>query len=219
MVILATRIYGDQAENGRRSLEAIVDDQLAGLEVDHDVGVRHDGFVTVTIEGPDAVAARNLLAEHWGEIPGRLEAGETYRGVLAGWDDTGFTVDVGEPVHIDRDDLGLGVGDPEQLATRFGLVTNLPLAVVYGDEPHLADASRDRLHDWRRGPGRVTANGVTRSQLRATINRAGHAHDIQTIERIGVLEQSIVCEDDTDPPGLLASIGRFLSGELACVIP
>jgi len=55
--------------------------------------------------------------------------------------------------------------------------------------------------------------------VRATVNRAGHAEDIVTVERLGLLEQSVVCAEGTDPPGLLASVGGYLPSELLCVIP
>jgi hypothetical protein len=51
------------------------------------------------------------------------------------------------------------------------------------------------------------------------VNRAGHAEDIVTVERLGLLEQSIVTREGTDPPGLLASIGGYLPAELLCVVP
>ncbi|HET7324598.1 MAG TPA: DUF2110 family protein, partial [Halococcus sp.] len=70
-----------------------------------------------------------------------------------------------------------------------------------------------------RGSGRVNVNSATRGEVRATVNRAGHAGDIVTVERLGLLEQSIVCADGTDPPGLLSSIGGYLPAELLCVIP
>ncbi len=89
---------------------------------------------------------------------------------------------------------------------------------VYGDPPELADVERDRLYEWRRGPGRVNVNSATRSEVRATVNRAGHAHDIVTVERLGVLEQSIVCREGTDPPGLIAAIGEYLPSELLAVV-
>lgn len=219
MVILATKVYGEHRERAVQSLTAILDQQLDGLEVTYNVGVRHDGFPAVTIEGEDAVVARNLLGAEWGEIPGHLEPGGTYRGVLEGWTDEGFVVDVGESVLLPGDHLDLGVGTPAQLATRFGLVTNMPIEIAIADVPTLSDAQRDRLFDWQRGPGRVNANGITRGQLRATLNRAGHAQDIQTIERLGLLEQSIICTEDTDPPGIVASIGPYVAGELACVLP
>lgn len=83
----------------------------------------------------------------------------------------------------------------------------------------LADRERDRLYGWTRGPGRVNVNSATRAEVRATVNRAGHAQDIVTVERLGLLEQSIVCGEDTDPPGLLASIGDYLPAELLAVVP
>jgi hypothetical protein len=95
----------------------------------------------------------------------------------------------------------------------------VPLRFVAGDPPRLADAERDRLFDWRRGAGRVNVNSATRSEVRATVNRAGHADDIVTVERLGLLEHSVVCAEGTDPPGLLAAIGPHLRAELLCVIP
>lgn len=218
MVVLATKVYGENQPAARSSLGQIIDNAIGELEVDYEVGVRHDGFPSVTIDGPDAVAARNVLIEEWGEIKPHLEAGERCRGTVDGWSAAGWHVDVGTTVTIGADELDLGPGDPDQVATRFGLVSNMPIDVVYGDPPRLADAGRDRLYGWQQGSGRVNANGVTRSQLRATINRAGHADDIERIERLGLLEQSAVCRDGTDPPGLLASIGPYVPGELACVI-
>jgi hypothetical protein len=65
----------------------------------------------------------------------------------------------------------------------------------------------------------VNVNSATRAEVRATVNRAGHADDIVTVERLGLLEQSIVCKDETDPPGLLASVGEYLPAEMLCVVP
>ncbi|MFB6177500.1 MAG: DUF2110 family protein, partial [Halobaculum sp.] len=50
-------------------------------------------------------------------------------------------------------------------------------------------------------------------------NRAGHARDILTVERLGLLEQSVVCKGGTDPPGLLSAVGQYLPAELKCVVP
>lgn len=67
--------------------------------------------------------------------------------------------------------------------------------------------------------GARNANSATRGEVRATVNRAGHATDIVTVERLGLLEQSIICGEGTDPPGLLSSIGGYLPAELLCVVP
>lgn len=227
MVVLATKIYvqGDARDRALKSFESLVANDLGGLDVEYDVGIRSDDFVSVTIEGEDEVIARNVLGEEWGEVTDHFEAGETYVGTLESWDDDGFVLDAGAEVRIPTAELGLGQGTPSQIVDRFGLVQHMSLRFVYGGEggdagPHrLADEERDRLYDWQRGAGRVNVNSATRGEVRATVNRAGHAQDIVTVERLGILEQSIVCREGTDPPGLLASIGRYVPAELRCVIP
>jgi hypothetical protein len=223
MVVLATKVYveGAARERALDSLSSLVGNDLSDLEVDWDVGLREDGFPSVTVTGDDATVARNLLRETWGEVTPHREAGETYVGTLESWSDEGFVLDAGEPVRVPADELGLGAGDPGQVRQRFGLVQHVPLRFTErtGEPARLADAERDRLYDWTRGNGRVNVNSATRAEVRATVNRAGHAEDIVTVERLGLLEQSIVCREGTDPPGLLASIGQHLPSELLCVVP
>ncbi|MCU4740070.1 DUF2110 family protein [Halobacteria archaeon AArc-m2/3/4] len=223
MVVLATKLYvrGDARDRALDSLRSLVGNALGDLDVDYEVGVRHDDFPSVTIEGDDAVVARNVLREEWGEVTDDLQAGETYVGTFESWDDEGFVLDAGQDVRIPADELDLGPGSPAQVRERFGLVQHLPMKFVYGgDEPsRLADEERDRLYDWSRGNGRLNVNSATRAEVRATLNRAGHAQDIVTIERLGLLEQSVICTEDTDPPGLLASVGEYLPAELRCVVP
>lgn len=221
MVVLATKVYvhGDARDRALDSLTSLVQNAVGDLSVDVEVGIRHDDFPTVTVTGPDATAARNLLREEYGEI--RPELGEeTAVGTLESWDEDGITLDAGQSVRVPAEELGLGGGTPSQIRKRFGLVQHLPLRFEPGDPPRLADAERDRLHGWLRADvGRVNVNSKTRAAVRATVNRAGHANDVVTIERLGLLEQSIVCKPGTDPPGLLASIGSYLDAELLAVVP
>jgi hypothetical protein len=228
MVVLASKCYvsGDARERATDSLRSQVNNVVGDLEVSVEVGLRDDDFPSVTVDGPDATAARNALAEEWGTITTPREPGEVHVGTLDSWDDDGFVLDVGfgEEVRIPTDEIGLGQGTPEQIRTRFGLVQHLPLRFVAGDPEEgtparLADAERDRLYEWTRGAGRVNVNSATRAEARATVNRAGHAQDIVTVERLGLLEQSIVCAEGTDPPGLLASIGGYMPSELLAVVP
>ncbi|WP_135662403.1 DUF2110 family protein [Halorhabdus rudnickae] len=229
MVVLATKCYvgGDARDRTLDSLRSLLDNDLADLAVEYDIGIREDGFPSVTLSGEDAAVARNLLTEQWGTITPHFEAGERYVGTLESWDDDGFVLDAGEPVRIPSEGIGLGQGSPEQIRTRFGLVQHVPLTFVYESGGagetlsvgRLADDQRDRLYDWTRESGRVNVNSATRAEVRATINRAGHAEDIVTVERLGLLEQSIVCTEGTDPPGLLASIGSYLPAELLAVVP
>ncbi|WP_423744840.1 DUF2110 family protein (plasmid) [Haladaptatus sp. SPP-AMP-3] len=223
MVVLATKVYvsGDAKRRALDGLQSLVENALGDLDVEFHIGVRHDDFVSVTVEGEDEVVARNILAEEWGEVTPNLRDGDTYVGTLESWDDDGVVLDAGQEVRIPAAELGLGPGRPEQVVERFGLVQHMPMEFVYADDgsSRLSDDERDRLFDWSRGNGRVNVNSATRGEVRATVNRAGHAQDIVTVERLGVLEQSIVCTENTDPPGLLASIGGYIPAEIRCVIP
>ncbi|WP_418281858.1 DUF2110 family protein [Halorubrum sp. DTA98] len=231
MVVLATKCYvkGDARERALDGMNSLVDNEVGDLHAEWQIGVRDDDFVQVDLTGEDAAVAGNALAETWGAIVAHDEgfvAGEEYVGTLESWDEDGFVLDAGEEIHVPAAELGLGVGSPEQVVERFGLVQHLPMRFVYGGdvgdpdaEPHrLTDAERDRLYDWQRGDGRVNVNSATRGEVRATVNRAGHARDIVTVERLGLLEQSIVCTEGTDPPGLLAAIGSYLPAEMRCVV-
>lgn len=222
MVVLATKCYveGSARERALDGMTSLVDNAIGDLDADWEVGVRRDEFVSVTVSGEDEIAARNVLREEWGEVGTGFEDGEVYVGTLESWDEDGFVLDAGERVRIPADRLGLGPGSPSQVRDRFGLVQHLPLRFTAGDPPRLADDERDRLFEWTRGDnGRLNVNSATRGEVRATINRAGHARDIVTVERLGLLEQSVVCREGTDPPGLLASVGEYLPAELKCVIP
>jgi hypothetical protein len=230
MVVLATKLYvaGDARERVLDSLQSLIGNELADLDVAVDIGVRDDDFPSVTVSGADETIARNLLREAFGELVPDLQPGEQYTGTLQRWTDEAFILDVGfgNAVEIPVEATGLGQGTGSQIRTRFGLVQHMPLDFVYsepdgadGEASRLTDDERDRLYEWTRGPGRVNVNSATRAEVRATVNRAGHANDIVTVERQGLLEQSIICREATDPPGLLAEIGQHLQAELLCVVP
>jgi hypothetical protein len=227
MVVLGSKVYvtGDARDRALDGLRGLVNNRFGDLDVDFEIGHREDDFPVVTVEGPDETVARNILREEFGEIVPNHEAGETYVGTLDSWDEDGLVLDAGPAgdVRIRAQNLDLGQGSPAQIRKRFGLVQHLPLRFVAGPEPRLADEEVDRLYDWKRGGdhdnGRVNTNSATRSEVRATVNKSGHAQDIVTVERLGLLEMSIICNPDTDAPGLLADIGRFMPSELLAVVP
>ena len=221
MVVLATKVYvhGEARERAERSLSALVDNTLGELDVETTIGIRHDEFPTVTVAGPDERVARAALRKEWGEITSQREPGEEYVGTLEQWDGDGFHLDAGTDVRIPPAEIDLGPGSPEQIVERFGLVQHQRLRFIAGEPARLAETTRDQLYEWRRGTGRVNVNSVTRGEVRAVINRSGHANDIVTVDRLGLLEQSVLCREGTDPPGLLADIGQYLPGEMRCVIP
>lgn len=219
--VLNTKIYvaGDAGKRAEKSMHSLIANLVENLDFNYELQVRSDQRVEIHGTGSDATAAVNLLEQEFGVMETDPTAGETYLGSLEEWSDEGFTVDVGRNVLVPASSLeDLGKGTPHQVRERYGLVQHAPLEVRWGDPPRLSEEQVDVLWGWRKGLGRVNVNSVTRSELRATVNRAGHAHDIEGVERLGLLEQSILCSESTDPPGLLASLGRFVKGEMKCIV-
>lgn len=219
--VLNTKIYveGDARTRAQKSLEGLVGNLVGDLDFSYELQLRSDDRIEVLGTGDDAEAALNLLEREFGVMETDPIEDETYLGTLEAWNDEAFTVDVGREIQVPAESLEeLGRGTPHQIRERYGLVQHMTLEVVWGGEPELSDSQVDALWGWRKGPGRVNVNSVTRSEIRATVNRAGHAHDIEKVERLGLLEQSVVCSSDTDPPGLLASLGRYVQGEMKCVV-
>jgi hypothetical protein len=84
MVVLATKVYvhGDARDRALDSLRSQIHNDVGELDVEIALGLRDDDFPSVTVTGPDAPAARNVLRETWGEITPHFEAGEEYVGTL-----------------------------------------------------------------------------------------------------------------------------------------
>ncbi|MFB6284315.1 MAG: DUF2110 family protein [Halobacteria archaeon] len=219
--VLNARIYvsGGARERALDSFGSQVRNLLEDLDAEPDIDLRKDDRIEVAIDGDDSEAASSLLEEKYGRMETDPEEDESYIGTLESWGPEGFTIDVGSDVQVQSSELEeLGKGNPSQIRERYGLVQHVPLEVTYGETPKLSDVQVDSLWGWRKGNGRLNVNSATRSEVRATVNRAGHADDIVTVERLGVLEQSVICREGTDPPGLLADVGGYIQGEMKCVV-
>ncbi|MFW5900900.1 MAG: DUF2110 family protein, partial [Halodesulfurarchaeum sp.] len=98
MVVLATKVYihGTARDRALDSLRSLIENEIGGVDVSVEVGIRHDDFPTVTVDGPDAPVARNLLREEWGEIRSDPPEGSVSAGTLESWDEDGFTLESGD---------------------------------------------------------------------------------------------------------------------------
>ncbi|MFW5929157.1 MAG: DUF2110 family protein [Halobacteriota archaeon] len=215
----STYVYvaGDARERALRSADGLLGDRLSELDVERDTRLDGERLV-VEVEGEDADVAASIVENEFG-APVSGEPG-VYVGGLVEWDERGWVVDREHRARVPASELeSLGEGKPSQIRERYGVVQHTPLEIeVTGDGVGLTDRQVDALWSWRKGSGRLNVNSTTRSEIRATVNRAGHAHDVVTVERLGLLEQSVVCREATDPPGLLASVGPYVNGEMLCVV-
>jgi hypothetical protein len=219
---LLIKVYGTR-ERAIHAAQIMVDNDLKELEAKAQISVADEGWLTLDISGEDEEFAANFLADKYGSPLKKVNRGDICKGYVSLIGDDRIVVDVGVPVTILQGSLGaLGTGDARQIASRFGIIPHLPMEVEIDDPKlvtgHLAKKQLDMLWNWKKsGYDHVTANSVTRSELKAAIKKTGHARDIFGIERLGLMEHLITCRAGTDGPGIVAAIGRHVKGELGVI--
>jgi len=207
-----------QANKVGPSFEAMLHNDLGGLHVA--VSLEISKWISVTVSGPDEGLAADLLTRKYGKLHD-VRQGEIVRAWLSAIIDTALVFDAGgKRVLVHQSKLKqLGRGTALQVASRFGLIRCLPLEMrlVEENDAELTKNQIDTLWRWKKGTDRINVNNATRAQLHAVLKRSGHARDVYAIERLGILEHSIVCKHGTDAPGLVPIIGPFLESELGCI--
>lgn len=201
-----------------RSFEAMLRNDLSGLRVTYSLTLT--SWISVTVAGSEEKVAADLLVRQYGELRD-ARPGETVRAWLAGINDNGIALDTGcKRVSVPCVRLEpFGRGTVEQIASRFGLIRCLPLQIrlVGESDAEFTKNQIDVLWRWKKGTDRINVNNATRAQIHVALKRSRHARDVYAIERLGILEHSIVCKKGTDAPGLIPQIGPYLESELACV--
>lgn len=223
IIAIAEKLYGD-IDYAVKAMEDSLRADIGDLDVEYRAYPDEDGWVIVELKGEDAEAAANYLLEKHGRPAEQVEEGRTYTGRIEHIDKKGMIVDVGIPVLAPRLDE-LGQGTPLQIAERFGLIRMRPIEIEItrnGGNPfaRISKEQADRLWAWRKDTHqRVVVNGATRSQVKSALAKKGHGKDVLGVEKLGFLEQVIVCREGTDAPGIISSIGPLLNSEMKAIIP
>lgn len=219
---LLIKVYGTK-ERAIHAAQILLDNDLKELDAKFTFLVSDEGWLTLEISGEDEEFAGNFLANKYGSPLKKVNKGDLCKGFVSSIEKDRIMIDVGLPVAIMQAGLvSLGTGDAKQIASRFGIIPHMPMEVEIED-PHkftgrLSKKQLDTLWNWKKsGYDHVTANSVTRSELKAAIKKTGHARDIFGIERLGLMEHLITCREGTDGPGIVAAIGRHVKGELGVI--
>ncbi len=221
---LLFNIYAE-AERALSSLGGMLSNDVADLDANIDVSLTDGNWVNVEIEGEDEEFALNFLIQKYGFPVENVVSGQICKGNISSISTGGVTVNVGIDVTVDRGQLKvLGAGDVSQITSRFGMILHQPVeieVIEVKDNPvaRFTKAQVDTWWEWKKAPtDRLLVNSTTRSHLKDAIKRTGHGRDIYGIERLGLLENMIICREDTDAPGLVSEIGPRISGEIGVII-
>jgi hypothetical protein len=224
-VVTLQHIYGKNRGRMSDLLKTLVENELTDLEVKVEISITSENWVELSLEGEDEEVSANFLISRYGTPAVKAEVGRTYRGFLQAFLEDAFLVNIGIPLKIETEELkALGSGKPAQIAARFGLIPHLPVEIEVFEENKKTKIrfTKKQLDLWwiwkKASTDRVIVNAATRSEIKSAIKKTGHGRDIYEIERLGLLEHSIVCKENTDGPGIVAAIGPRLKSEMGVVI-
>jgi hypothetical protein len=234
-ITVLEKAYGKHRKFALRAFRHSLSVDLEGLEVlIGKLYTNPHSWVVVELEGEDWEVASNLIQQYYGTICsfGELKAGQVRKGKLiqTGKYGYGLYADIGIdseeridafiPLHAIRHQLVKNEKIPlRDISYACGFLDNFTLeisidridSIKENIQASLSSEQVQLFKKWMKlNLERLIVTGVTRKHLKKVIGETGHINDILAIERMGLLEQVVVCKEGTNAPGLLAEIGRFL---------
>ena len=216
-------VYGSQ-EIAVRAFKAYAQTELKDLEVDFDIQIQNTHFY-VSLTGDDEEICANFLYKQFGQILTKTDvvSGVDYRGYIQKIESDKLIIYAGFEIEAAVSSLAaLGVGNAGQIATRFGMIPYLPVTFQMSPDLKTAVFSKEQIDQWwawkKTSTDRIFLNGVTRSQVKAALQKKGHGRDVYGVEKLGLTECVIVCKENTDAPGIVASVGKLLNAQMGVLI-
>lgn len=234
-ITILEKTYGSYKVVALKTFRQTVSKELEGLEVELlKIATRASGWITVELEGEDEEAAYNLLRHNYGKTCslGELELNQIRKGKLFQTGKYGFglfldigiesvkEIDAFLPLHTLRNQLANDQKVPlRKLIEVFGFLDNLTLTIQIQSidrlrknvEVSFSEGQVQVFQEWVKSKlERLFVNGVTRHKLKKIILKSRHFQDVIAIERLGFLEEMIICKRGTNAPGILSEIGPLL---------
>jgi len=232
---LLEKFYGPAEEDGLKFFQRFLFSVSSGLEASVKIADKtRRNWIQVEASGSDVTVLTNYLAQKSGLAPvsfDKLACPSELRGRIidAGKVGYGLYVDIGVsspetvdaliPLHTLRKQL---VEDRKisthKIIDAFCLHDNLPVKIrltkITPDkklEAELSDEQLTLFHNWlSSGLERIIALGVSSEMIENALKKSDSARDIIKIERLGFLEQALLCKLGTDAPGMINKLGRHL---------
>ncbi len=194
---------------------------------------KFDNRFEINIDGSEDLFVYNLLKKEIGTITEfkDIKIGEKYKGRLIDVGKYGFglfvdcaiwnpEVDILINLNVLRKDLcGGKKKSVREIIKAYDFIDRFPVEVEIVDinmEKHNLQGKftssclsiyRKILNEKLDG---VFVSGATKNQFKKALIRTGHLRDIVSIERYGFLEHIVILKDNTDAPGIIAHIGKYL---------
>jgi len=128
------------------------------------------------------------------------------------------------PLHQLRKQLTAGKKvSTHDICKKYGFIDNFPVTIEITKlefekggkmkfEAKFTEKFVTQLKEWVVGDNEIIfSTGVARQFVKRTIAKRGHSIDIVKIQRLGPLENAIICQKGTTAPGIVAHIGKFMS--------
>ena len=244
-ITILEKTYGSYKVVALNAFRLTLSNELEGLEVQVQkvYSDPHD-WITIELDGEDEDAAYNLLRHKYGNTCslGELKDNEIRHGkiIQAGKYGYGFFIDIGIdskqkidaflPLHTLRRQLAKNEKIPlRKLIEIYGFLDYFKLQIQIESidrlrknvQASLSTGQVDEIKEWAKSKlERLIINGVTRHHLKKVITKSGHLRDIVAIERLGLLEEIIICKQGTNARGILTKIGPLLpNSQIQLFIP
>jgi len=216
-------VYGSE-EIAIRSLKAYLETELKDLEIAFEIKIQKNHF-SVSLTGEDEELCANFLYKQFGQplVKKEIVSGTDYKGYIQKIEQDKIIIYAGFEIEAAASSLSaLGVGNAGQIAARFGMIPYFP--VTFQMSPDLKNAvfSKDQIDQWwawkKTSTDRIFVNNATRSQVKAALQKKGHGRDVYGVEKLGLTECVIICKENTDAPGIVASVGKLLPSQMGVLI-
>ncbi len=235
IITILEKSYGVHKNAALNAFRNYLSTELEGLEVQSKKIYSHShNWITIELEGEDEDAAYNLLQHYYGTTChfDELETGQIRKGKLiqTGKYGYGFFIDIGIdsikridgflPLFALRRQLAKDEKIPlRKLYELYAFLDNISLKIRIESidrfkrkiEVSLSEEQINTFKKWVNSKlERLVVGGVTKHHLKKIIIQSGHLRDIVSIDRLGLLEEMVVCKQGTNAPGILSEIGSSL---------
>lgn len=203
----------------------------------------YDNRMEISIKGPEEVFIKNLLQKEIGSIQDFkvIETDILLKGNLVDVGNVGFglfvdcailnpKVDVLVSLNTLREQLCKGKERSlPEIVKAYDFVNGFPVSikVSYIDSikeniKGILDKETLNLYQklLKENLEAVFLIGETKSQLKKSLEKTSHIRDIVSIKKYGFLENMVILKEDTEAPGIISDIGKYLENcKLSAIRP